>query len=143
MTKQIYFEDIVLDSEISPLIKRPSTRQLVMWAGASGDYQEIHYDKDWAQERGLPGPIVHGQLSCSFLGELLTDWMGDGGTFKRLACTYRGMNLPREPVVCKGKISKKYVKDRECYVELELWTESPKGEKTVLAAATVTLPSRG
>jgi len=73
MSGQLYYEDIVVGSEITPLLKQPTTRQLVMWAGASGDYYAIHYDKDFALSKGLPGVIVHGQLVGCFLGQLITD----------------------------------------------------------------------
>ena len=79
MRQQLYYEDIEAGTEIGPLVKQPDTRQLVMWAGASSDYNPIHYDKDFAQSRGLPGVIVHGQLVCSFLGQLITDWIGEQG----------------------------------------------------------------
>ena len=143
MTKQLYYEDIVAGSEIPLLVKQTTTRQLVMWAGASGDYHEIHYDKDFAQSRGLPGVIVHGQLAGSFLGQLITDWMGEQGSLRKLTCSYRGMNFPGEAITCKGKISKKYVEDGEHCVECSSWAENPQGEKTVLGVAIVALPARG
>ena len=143
MIKQLYYEDIEVDSEIPPLVKHPTTRQLVMWAGASTDFYEIHYDKDFAQGNGLPSVIVHGQLSASFLGQLITDWIGDEGSIKKFACSYRGMNLPGEALVCKGKITNKYVKDNEHYVGCNIWVENPRGEKTVPGTAVVTLPGRG
>lgn len=143
MAEQRYYEDIVVDSEITPLVKQPTTRQLVMWAGATGDYNQIHYDKDFAQSRGLPGVIVHGQLACSFLGQLMTDWMGELGTLRKLTCNYRGMNFPGEALICKGKVNKKYVEDREHYVECSIWTENVKGEKTVSGMAVIIIPSRG
>lgn len=142
MTKQLYYEDIAVGSEIPPLVKQPTTRQLVMWAGASGDYYEIHYDKDFAQSRGLPGVIVHGQLAGSFLGQLITDWIGGQGSLKKLTCNYRGMNFPGETLTCKGKVSKKYIEDGEHWVECNIWAENPEGEKTVLGMAIVTLPIR-
>ena len=52
MASQPYYEDIEVPYEIPPLVKLPSTRQLVKWAFASGDYYEIHYDKDFAQSQG-------------------------------------------------------------------------------------------
>jgi len=41
MTEQLYYEDIVAGSEIPPMVKQATTRQLVMWAGASGDYHPV------------------------------------------------------------------------------------------------------
>ncbi|MFC1974687.1 MaoC/PaaZ C-terminal domain-containing protein [Chloroflexota bacterium] len=143
MTEQPYYEDIAVSSEIPPLVKQPTTRQLVRWAGASGDYYEIHYDKDFAQRLGLPGVIVHGQLVCSFLGQLMTDWIGEQGTLRKLSCKYRGMNFPGEALSCKGKVTKKYVEDGEHCVECNIWAENPKGEKTVSGMAIVIMPSRG
>ena len=143
MVEQLYYEDVAVGSEIVPLVKQPTTRQLVMWAGASGDYSPIHYDKDFAQSRGLSGVIVHGQLIGSFLGQLMTDWIGEQGMLRKLSCSYRGMNYPGEALICQGKVTKKYVEDGEHYVECSLWVENPKGEKTVSGKAIVILPSRG
>jgi len=143
MAGQLYYEDVAVGSEITSLVKQPTTRQLVMWAGASGDYYQIHYDKDFAQSQGLPGVIVHGQLAGSFLGQLMTDWIGEQGMLRKLSCSYKGMNYPGEALTCHGKVTKKYVEDGEHYVECSLWVENPKGEKTVSGKAIVILPSRG
>ena len=143
MSEQLYYEDIVVGSEITPLVKQPTTRQLVMWAGASGDYYPIHYDKDFAQSKGLPGVIVHGQLVGCFLGQLMTDWMGEQGNLRKLTCSYKSVNFPGEALICKGKVSKKYIEDDEHYIECNLWVENAKGEKTISGKALVTLPARG
>jgi len=143
MSQQLYYEDIVVGGEITPLVKQPTTRQLVMWAGASGDYNPIHYDKDLAQSQGLPGVIVHGQLVGCFLGQLITDWAGAEGRLRKLTCSYKGMNFPGETLTCQGKVTKTYVEDGEHYVELSLWVENGRGEKTVSGRATVVVPSRG
>ena len=143
MAKQLFYEDIAVGAEIPTLVKHPTTRQLVKWAGASGDYYEIHYDKDFAQASGMSGVIVHGWLSFSFLGQLVTDWIGEQGTLKKLGCSYRKMHYPGEDVVCKGIVTKKYIDDGSHYVECEIWTENPQGEKGVPGTAIAILPSRG
>ncbi len=143
MSEQLYYEDIVVGSEIIPLIKQPTTRQLVMWAGASGDYYPIHYDKDFAQSKGLPGVIVHGQLIGCFLGQLVTDWAGEQGSLRKITCSYKSVNFPGQTLICKGKVNKKYVEDSEYYVECNLWVENTKGEKTTSGKALVTFPARG
>ena len=113
-----------------------------MWAGASGDYFAIHYDKDFAQSKGLPGVIVHGQLVAGFLGQLITDWIGDRGNLKKLACNYKGMNFPNETITCRGKVNKKYIENGEHYIECHIWAENARGEKTVTGRAILTLPPR-
>ena len=143
MKGKLYYEDVVVGGEVTTLVKQPTTRQLVMWAGASGDYNPIHYDKDFAQSRGLPGVVVHGQLAGCFLGQMVTDWIGEQGRLRKLTLTYRGMNFPGETLICKGTVTKKYIEDGQHFVVCSLWTENPKGEKTVTGTAVVTLPSRG
>ena len=143
MTEQLHFEDVVVGSEITPLVKQPTTRQLVMWTGASGDYNPIHYDKDFAQSRGLAGVIVQGQLVGCFLGQLVTDWMGDQGILRKLTCSYKGMNYPGETIICKGRVNKKYVEGGEHYVECAVWAENAKGEKTVTGVALILMPAKG
>jgi acyl dehydratase len=142
MAEQVYFEDIAEGSDITPLVKQPTTRQLVMWAGASGDYNPLHYDKDYAQSRGLSGVVVPGQLVCAFLGQLVTGWMGERGVLKKLSCSYKGMNYPGEAITCKGKVLKKLVEEGEYRVECNIWAENAQGEKTVTGSAVVILPAR-
>ena len=67
MGNQIYFEDIEVGGELPALVKFPTTMQLVKYAGASGDFYQFHYDKDFAVSTGLKGVIVHGTLALAFL----------------------------------------------------------------------------
>ena len=142
MQNQIFFEDVEVGTEIPSLVKDITTRQLVKWAGASEDFNEIHYDKDFALRQGLPGVIIHGRLKAAFLGQLLSDWIGDGGVVKKLGCNYRGMDVPGKQLVCKGKVSNKYTDAKGCYVECEVWTENPEGQRTTTGNATVVLPKK-
>ena len=143
MAEQLYYEYVEVGMEIPPLVKHPSTCQLVKWAGASGDLYEIHYDKDFAQAAGLPGVIVHGRLKSAFLGQLLTDWIGDEGIVEKIAVRHRGMDFPGQQMLCKGKVTKKYSENVKLLVECQVWTENPSGEKTAPGTALVSLPSRG
>jgi len=143
MSQQLYYEDVAVGSEITPLVKQPTTHQLAMWAEVSSDHNPIHFDQDLAKSRGLPGIIVPGQLAGCFLGQLVTDWIGTEGRLRKLACNYRGMNFPGETIIYKGEVSKKYVEDGEHYIECSLWAENEKREKTVSGRAIVTLPTRG
>ncbi|MFA5308162.1 MAG: MaoC/PaaZ C-terminal domain-containing protein [Dehalococcoidales bacterium] len=142
MPEQVYYEDIEVGAELPALVKYPTTMQLVKYAGASGDFYQIHYDKDFALANGLPGIIIHGWLALSFLGQMLTDWLGDGGTLVKMSGSYRGMNKIHEDIICGGKIVKKYEEDGKNLARLEIWAENPQGGKTVTGSAVVALPSR-
>ena len=119
--------------ELPELIKHPTTRQLVQYAGAQGDFYEIHYDQAYAQSVGLPGVILHGLLKAAFLGQLVTDWIGERGTLKAFDVSYRGIDVPGRPYRCRGVVKK--VEGRQ--VDLELWGEDSEGNKTTLGTATV------
>ncbi len=142
MAGQVFWEDVSEGSEIPALVKNPTTRQLVQYAGASGDFYEIHYDKDFAESTGLPGVIIHGALKNAFLGQLVTDWAGPSGVVKRLTCQYRGMDVPGEPITARGTVSRVYQENGENLVECQIWLENPRGENTTPGSATVALPSR-
>ena len=142
MAEQVYFEDVKEGEEIPKLEKNCSSQQLVQWAAGSGDFYQIHYDKDFAQSTGLKGLIVHGALKHAFLGQLLHDWLGEQGRIKKFGCQYRGMDEPSQEITCRGVIMKKYQEGTQNIVELDIWTENPEGQKTTPGQAVVTLPSR-
>ena len=139
---QTYFEDVNVRDEIPQLKKNCSTQQLVLWAAGSGDFYQIHYDKDFAQSTGLKGLIVHGALKNAFLGQLLHDWAGEKGQLRRFGCSYRGMDEPNQDILCRGVVTKKYQDGGANVVELDIWTEKHDGKKTSPGTAMVTLPSK-
>ena len=56
-----------------------SRDSLVRYAGASGDFNAIHYRDDIAQSVGLPGVLAHGMLTMGFAVQPVIDWIGDPG----------------------------------------------------------------
>lgn len=143
MADQTYFEDVNEGDEIPSLTKNCSTQQLVVWAGGSGDFYQIHYDLNFAKSTGLDNIIVHGALKNAFLGQLLHDWVAPGGRVSEFGCQYRGMDYPNQDLVCRGVVTKKLVDGGRHIVELDIWTENPQGQKTTPGTARVELPSRG
>ena len=140
MSKQIYWSELEEGQELPTLVKHPTTRQLVMYAGASGDYYEIHYDKDYAINNNLPGPILHGALKNAFLGQLITEWISPQGVVRKLGCQYRGMDVPGDTILGKGIIIRKYISNGCHLIDCEIWLENPDGEKTTPRTATFELP---
>ena len=128
-------------AEIGPFIKHTSTQDLVKYAGASRDFSEIHYDKDFALGVGLPGVILHGALKAAYLGKLMTDWLDDPGALRSLQCQHRGMDFPSESVECKGRVVRTYVEDGQSFADCEIWLENARGQTTAPGQATVSLPS--
>lgn len=121
--------------ELPELVKEPTTQQLVKYAGASGDFYQIHYDQDFARSTGLPGVILHGLLKAGFLAQLVTDWAGREGRLTSFEVSYRGLDVPGRPCRCRGVV--KSVEGNQAV--LEVWTEDPDGNRTTLGNATVEL----
>ena len=142
MAEQVYIEDVQEGMELPTIEKNPTTQQLVKYAGASGDYYQIHYDQEYARTNGLPNVILHGALKNAFLGQIMTEWIGEHGTLKNLSAQYRGMDVPATPIYCKGIVKKKHVQDGENIVECEIWLEDHKGDRTTPGYAVASLPSR-
>ncbi len=153
MANQVYWDDLKEGEEIPALVKRCTTQQLVMWAAGSGDFYQIHYDERFAKNNRLQDVIVHGALKGAFLGQLLSDWVGEAGRIKRFGCQYRGMDYTGQEIICRGLITKKYDEEGESLIDLEIWTETgaadddgrpknPAGQKTTPGSATVALPKR-
>ena len=142
MPEQLHFEDISESQAVPTLTQNCDSQRLVMWAAGSGDYYQIHYDKDFAQRTGLPDRIVHGALKHALLGRMLHEWVAPRGQVVRLACQYRGMDMVDKDVVCKGAITGKRSENGRNLVEVEVWTEDPEGNQTTPGTAVVALPSR-
>jgi acyl dehydratase len=66
-------------AELPSLSVRLNRTDLVRYAGASGDFNPIHWSDRVAGEVGLPGVIAHGMLTMALGGRVLTDWLGDPG----------------------------------------------------------------
>ena len=139
---QVYFDDVKEGQDIPTLEKTPTNRTLVQWAGASGDFFELHYDKEFAKTMGYPNVLVHGRLEAAYLTQLLTDWAGEKGVVKKMSVQYRGNAFPGQKLLCKGKVTKKYQKDGENIVELEIFVENPEGQKITPGSAIVALPKK-
>ena len=151
--KQLYWQNVEVGSEIPALAKIASRQMLVKWAGASGDFNPLHYEDDFAAAQGVGKPIVHGQLKRVWLIQLLVDWIGEKGRIKKFSCQFKGVDYPRsmksvtEPADgetwhCKGKVTNKYNAGSDYCLDCEIWLENGKGEKTTTGTATVILPEK-
>jgi acyl dehydratase len=70
---------IAAGDELPPLTVRVHRADLVRYAGASLDFNPIHWNDRVASDVGLPGVIAHGMFTMAIAGRLVTDWLGDPG----------------------------------------------------------------
>ncbi|MFI5877723.1 MaoC family dehydratase [Streptomyces sp. NPDC051554] len=79
MTAKIAYDDVEVGTEL-PTQAFPVTRAaLVQYAGASGDFNPIHWNEKFAKEVGLPDVIAHGMFTMAEAIRVVTDWTGDPG----------------------------------------------------------------
>ncbi|MER7917497.1 MULTISPECIES: MaoC family dehydratase [unclassified Streptomyces] len=79
MTAKIGYDDVEVGTEL-PAQTFPVTRAtLVRYAGASGDFNPIHWNEKFAKEVGLPDVIAHGMFTMAEAIRVVTDWLGDPG----------------------------------------------------------------
>ena len=75
----VRFEDLEKGQEIGLRTVELSRASLVRYAGASGDFNPIHWNERFAQSVGLSGVIAHGMLTMGTAVQLVSDWVGDPG----------------------------------------------------------------
>ncbi len=74
------------------------------YAGASGDFNPIHIDEDFARAVGLPGRILHGLWSMAQVARAQTEAAGGPEHLKRLSVQFRGMGVPEHEVIVTGAV---------------------------------------
>ena len=140
---KVYVEDVQVGAEIPPLVKGPLAQiQLTRYAGASGDFNPIHQDDEFARAAGMGGVFAHGMLSMGFVAQVLTDWAG-AGTVRRLGVRFAALVRLKDVVTCHGRVVATTSRNDQHLVDLEVWAENQRGEKVVTGRATLALPSRG
>jgi acyl dehydratase len=73
------YDDTAVGTEVAPRQYQVTRGDLVRYAGASGDFNVIHWNERVAKSVGLPNVIAHGMLTMALAGRFLTEWAGDPG----------------------------------------------------------------
>ena len=90
-------------SELPRLVVGPVTvRYLAIFATATAEYVDIHYDADYARSLGLPGPIIQGLYKTALIARMLKDWSGDETLVHSLSVQHRGMDLAGSVLTVSG-----------------------------------------
>ncbi|MEU7648452.1 MaoC family dehydratase [Streptomyces huasconensis] len=79
MTAKISYDDVEVGTELPPQTFPVTRATLVQYAGASGDFNPIHWNEKFAVEVGLPDVIAHGMFTMAGAIRVVTDWVSDPG----------------------------------------------------------------
>jgi acyl dehydratase len=101
--------------ELRRLTVTPDKYLTVRYAGASGDFNPIHIDAEFARQVGLPGRILHGLWTMAQVARAQTDAAGGPHALKRLSVQFRGMGLPEQEITVTSRV--KDVRDGVATVE--------------------------
>ena len=145
VAKQTYFEEVEAGMQLPPVLKGPlTTTHLVRWAAANGNYARIHWDLPFAQLRqGLPNVVVNGSLKNQYLGQMLVNFAGEEGWFKRYYVEHRGMDYPGDVLTASGTVTGKREVGGYGHVDCQVVLRNSRGEQTASGRATVVLPKQG
>jgi acyl dehydratase len=90
--------------ELPELKVTPDRYVTVRYAGASGDFNPIHIDEEFAKQVGLPGRILHGLWTMAQVARAHTEAAGGPHALKRLSVGFRGMGVLEQEVVVSAKV---------------------------------------
>lgn len=102
--------DVAVGDELPPITIQFTRESLVRYAGASGDFNVIHWNERVATEVGLPNVIAHGMITMGAASRLVTAWTGDPGSVLEYSCRFtRPVVVPDDGVGAEvsvtGKVS--------------------------------------
>jgi acyl dehydratase len=133
--------DVVVGTELPERVFRVTRADLVRYAGASGDFNPIHWNDRFATDVGLPGVIAHGMFTMGLASRAVTGWAGDPGAVVEYHVRFgRPVVVPDDEagaeVTVRGKVGA-LLDDGRVRVDLTVTTD---GEKVLsLARAIVRL----
>jgi acyl dehydratase len=90
--------------EVPELRVTPDRYLTYRYAGASGDFNPIHIDDEFARSVGLPGRILHGLWSMAQVARAQTEAAGGPEKLRRLSVQFRGMGLPEQEIVVTSTV---------------------------------------
>ncbi len=139
---ELYFEDVNVGTEMPALTKGPLAKlQHVMYAGASGDFNPLHTDDDFAKAVGMKdGVITHGMLVMGFAGQAITAWVPKKN-LKKFGVRFSGMTRPGNTLTITGKVIDKKTTGNRITCEITVVDET--GDIKLTGRFEAELPSKG
>lgn len=125
---KIEYDKYEVGQELPPLkVDAVTHANLVRYAGASGDFNPIHNDPDFARKTGLDGTIAHGMFVMAQIGRLCTGW-ADQKQIKEFGVTFKAMTKPGQKLTCSGKVKRKKEENGEKLLVVAVEAADESGE---------------
>ncbi len=132
LARQLYFEAVKVGDELPPLVKPPVDRiQIARYAGATGDFNPLYVDEQFARNAGFPSALAPGMLAMGFLGELVVDWLR-GARLRRFSARFVKIVWPGDVITSRGRIvDRRFEEPGKYAADIEVWAENQRGELVV------------
>ena len=118
LPETLQYENVEVGQTLPDLVIDLTPTVIVSTAIASRDYQDVHHDRDLAQQRGSKDIFMNILSSNGFVGRFVTDWAGPEAILKRVAIRLGAPNYPYDKMTMTGEVKSKSVVDGEGIVEL-------------------------
>jgi acyl dehydratase len=104
--------------------------------------QRLHWEKEWANQLGIPVTYDYGAMRETFLTNLITNWMGDDGWLWKLSCQHRKFVYTGDTYWMKGKVTAKKQEEGRNEIHADVWVENQWGDVVTPGNAVILLPTR-
>lgn len=132
--------DAVQVGDQLPVLQLPPVDRtmLALFAGASGDHNQVHIDIDFARRAGLPDVIAHGMLGMAWIGRMLTGWAPQSH-LRRFDVRFQGITHLGHAIACSGRVIEKLEHAGERCVRVEVHSTNQYGQVRIAGEALVAL----
>jgi acyl dehydratase len=140
MTATVKYDEVEVGQELPARTYPVKRLDLVKYAGASGDFNPIHWNENFAKSVGLPDVIAHGMFTMAEAGRYVTDWAGDPGAVVEFGVRFSSMVVVPDDEGAEIEITGKIEDKLEDNAVVLALTARSRGEKVLTRAkATVRL----
>lgn len=127
------------DSREEVLVEDLKRTQLVMYSGASGDYNPLHSDDKYTKEvAGYPGVFAHGMLTMGMTGRIVTDWVG-ASNVRKYGVRFTNQVWPGDTLTAKATVTEIREEDGQRLVDMVVETKNQDGATVLSGNATAVI----
>jgi hydroxyacyl-ACP dehydratase HTD2-like protein with hotdog domain len=151
MNMAVNYDDVEVGNKMPVYTSAPITRtHLVRYAGASGDFNPLHYDQTFVKMIGMKNIIAHGMLIMGIAGEAITSWI-ENKNLRKFSVRFLSMTEPvdlddmentkdRATIIVSGEIVKKFEENGEKRIQCDIIAQDALGSKKLSGFFIAALP---
>lgn len=116
------------------MVDKVDRAMFVRYAGASGDFNPIHWNEDFAKAAGYPGVFAQGMFTAGVLATFVTNWLGSESV-RKFRTRFVGQVWPGEQIVCSARVERIYDDAGARVADLKLEVTNADGERKIDGSA--------